>query len=90
MEWISVDDRLPDNDDEVLIYPTIDIGIDIIHGFYGALKRGEEKRFLYKYYIPDWGLEYYNHNVTHWMPLPPPPLPKTPHTKGIINENKTK
>lgn len=59
-EWISVKERLPDNDwKPVLVYRPAFIGthsnpIGIKHG--GAC-----------------GMEFPRGNITHWMPLPEPP-----------------
>lgn len=56
--WISVKDRLPDNDDKVLCCTRTAKGIqNIIIGYYmdGMWRCGM------------------NNNVTHWMPLPEPP-----------------
>lgn len=63
-EWISCSERLPSDDDEVLIHE---------HGcvYYGNYING---KFITQAYssmgeCDDW--VYYN--VTHWMPLPLPP-----------------
>lgn len=75
MEWISVEDRLPTNDDDVLVYNPKD-GISIgefdlakVHGYY------EEDG---SYFITNsgWETEYSwapYMSPTHWMPLPEPP-----------------
>jgi hypothetical protein len=70
MEWISVKDRLPKlNEDVVCIVPLMK-------------KHGKEKRILYLNCYQKNGLRWgnydghYEHNVnevTHWMPLPEPP-----------------
>ena len=71
MDWISVDDRLPDNTDMVLIWYS---------------KAGWDDRARYKpgvylgYYIADI-CEFrplgssgdFIDDISHWMPLPPPP-----------------
>lgn len=59
MEWISVKIRLPNNDDEVLVYNPKD-GISI--GEYDE-KTGWETDYYWAPYM----------SPTHWMPLPPPP-----------------
>ena len=62
--WISVEDRLPINDDEVLC---------VIKGWDDM----DYQRTL-SYDVPhkewgDWNGEEYNTVVTHWQPLPEPP-----------------
>ena len=72
-EWISVKDRLPENDDNVLV---------IVNGKYNnvtfvnammiaAFCDDEHVWFLNEY--PD----FVHANVTHWMPLPEPPKEAT-------------
>ena len=63
MEWISVEDRLPEDDEWQLVwlsgehYPR--------RGAYHA-----EKRESPRWYVRDWD---WVDIVTHWMPLPDPP-----------------
>ena len=60
--WISVRDRLPENDDEVFINE-VDIGV--IVGWYSAKNK-------------QWRCEVCgNIEVTHWQPLPNPPSDST-------------
>lgn len=66
MEWINVKDRLPGNDDMVIIYdePKDTLG-DVGSGFY--IDGG--------FFTPDSdtdGIIKFN-DVTHWMPLPETP-----------------
>ena len=76
-EWISVDDRLPDDEQEVLV---------IAHGWDGRLMYvGSHKRVeAQKSWLTGitnkssewslWGWSYLKEPmVTHWMPLPEPP-----------------
>ena len=60
MEWISVKDRLPEKEDDVLAYEFRgDVSIAYISGY--------EWRNLESGYVMDASY------VTHWMPLPEPP-----------------
>ena len=58
MDWISVDERLPDNVHEHLVYMSWG-GYDV--GYYDE---GNGWRDYNRALLPD---------VTHWMPLPGPP-----------------
>ena len=62
MEWISVDDRLPEKDCDVLY---VDLDGDM---YLGHLESGMDKDIFWTHY--DY-LE--DHHITHWMPLPKPP-----------------
>lgn len=64
MQWISVEDRLPEYGEDVLVYYAGD-GIEPPH--VGKTCRLYNMRFL---------LEGVYGQVTHWMPLPEPPRPK--------------
>ena len=77
MEWISVKDRLPDDEREVLV---------IAHGWDGRLvyvgshKRVESQKSWLTGITSEssewslWGWSYLKEPmVTHWMPLPEPP-----------------
>ena len=78
MEWISVEDRLPEEDQKVIYYFE-HTGVDI--GFYKRIKYPKE-------FIGSTGDVYGNQfignagfltdDVTHWMPLPK--NPKVTHT----------
>ena len=67
-EWISVDERLPEEDDDYIVnlhYP---------HGINIATKRSySKKRKWYGVSVNHWYTEV---NVTHWMPLPEAPKMK--------------
>lgn len=57
MEWISVEDRLPDTIGDFIIY---DAGLNhIAWSFLNSNKRWVA-----------WGHNSFYENVTHWMPLP--------------------
>lgn len=72
-KWISVDDRLPENDDEVLVYNPRD-GINL--GGFNPEREKKTYRSAWETY-DEWAP---NMNPTHWMPLPsmPIPLPSPP------------
>lgn len=74
MEWISVKERLPDFDCEVLLYDDWEYeGKSRSDVRVGSLKEVTQRKTssgITNY--PEWGCEY-AFNITHWMPLPPPP-----------------
>ena len=58
-DWISVKDRLPEISDNVLSFNGTEVGQDVYTVFNG------EHMFYSETVCPE--------EVTHWMPLPPPP-----------------
>jgi hypothetical protein len=60
MKWISVNDQLPDHENEVLLYDKSKYFPRVTTGFF---EHGQWRLF---------GTSYAE-NVTHWMPLPEPP-----------------
>ncbi len=65
MEWISVKDRLPKIEEEVLAYAGKKPWGPDIH--VGNLQEGYDSIYWTYYDYLEW------HDVTHWMPLPEPP-----------------
>lgn len=65
MNWISVKDRLPEDEEAVLVYYRFDDESKM--SFYGILTY-----YVYDPY-PHWQHESTGLKVTHWMPLPEPP-----------------
>ncbi len=65
--WISVMDRLPDTDRNVIVY---DYVVGVVIGYYG-------KRFNYKepcrWYLNGVVVNSYEPKITHWRELPDPP-----------------
>ena len=69
MNWISVKDRLPDDEEAVLIYWGFDFGKGL---------EGEEYYAIAQYICSEPKPYWSEHDkdtmvVTHWMPLPEPP-----------------
>lgn len=65
--WVSVEDRLPEIGEPVLVYaPTEEDKIQVDH----RCKTGHESGWSW-----DWCMntETFEHTVTHWQPLPAPP-----------------
>lgn len=61
--WISVTDKLPDENEEVLIYVA-----DGVFGAYTTISHYKPNDFV------KWHGIYVNETVTHWQPLPAPPV----------------
>ena len=70
-EWISVDDKLPPHNHDVLVYRpdmAMKILVDNYYGYYGEDDAEWHKGWA-KY-----GKDIHNNPlITHWMPLPQPP-----------------
>ena len=75
MEWISVEDRLPENDDEVLIYIVTDIVQAYLKDGYwkGSINVTDNMNdgYVNDRIISKQG-DIFDY-VTHWMPLPDKP-----------------
>ena len=66
-EWISVEDRLPDTDDWVLVCrETVETGYTTIVVDRCTFTVGGDRMWLAEYAT-------WKQIVTHWMPLPKPP-----------------
>ena len=70
-QWISVEDRLPTDQKDVLCY----YGFDRGDGDLGMMFMGVLCYFCYDE-NPHWQHADHNLVVTHWMPLPTPPTEK--------------
>ena len=66
-EWISVDDRLPENSDNVLIWPRPEFHDYCYVGCYECWAP-KEKQWRVEYY-DGYGTQDFYPNVTHWAPL---------------------
>lgn len=71
--WISVDERLPEDDEKVLVCATIIIGDSKTHS---TVRRGIETAKFISGKDGHYFCTLANWHVTHWMPLP--------STEGII------
>ena len=63
MEWISVEDRLPNKLDSCLVFYNANLTKSHIRT---ATYLGDE-------HFSTSGIQDYKYNITHWMPLPEPP-----------------
>lgn len=75
--WIPVTERLPELNQEVLVY-----AVGKIDGFIGSSVFALSERFLFKFFPSSKGTEEWrspwqyfmeDYEITHWMPLPEPP-----------------
>lgn len=78
MDWISVKDRLPDEDGWYLVFAPGYWGNSRIYGLDGMAYSNFKHN-----YKEHWGIERGNSRgwsgiVTHWMPLPAPPDRRPP------------
>ena len=72
MEWISVNDRLPELRDDSIIAHFDTGSIETVHveDWFKPITNGLDKNGVQKY--TKWYLTA-NPTITHWMPLPEPP-----------------
>lgn len=76
-KWISVKDRLPEDDVDVIVYAVSNNGGYTIvvtfhtHTLYGLNIEG---------WASPWQYFTRNYTITHWMPLPDPPK------EGVVNQ----
>ena len=67
-EWISVEDRLPNKNDECLVWPRPNDDLNIVTAVYQPWLKNWTQDFYNGYDYEDCILK-----VTHWMLLPEPP-----------------
>lgn len=75
MQWISVKDRLPDKEENVLFFD----GDMIYIGGIGSYEEGyEEGGKIIDFWIdfPQESIDFEWNDITHWMPLPSSPVNK--------------
>ena len=80
MQWISVKDKLPDNEDYVFLYD-IDLGTIPTVGWYESSEGGREGFFTADHCLR------LRLIVTHWMPLPE--LPRAFSLKKLDSHEST-
>lgn len=66
--WISVDERSPPNEEQVLAVDEYGITYRIAWLLHGC------------WYATDWDNPYYSPDIAYWMPLPNPPTDREPKT----------
>lgn len=75
-EWISVEGRLPESDDEFLVVAYGEVRTCMFNPWLSDPSKNREHSYQWfeELDIPNFGSERYNvGGVTHWMPLPEPP-----------------
>lgn len=65
MEWISVNDRLPDNDTDVLLLFPRNMAVGYYHYDEWSVASGDDMYTC---------VREHEERPTHWMPLPAPPV----------------
>ena len=68
--WISVEERLPETDDSVLVHPGVEL--ENFHQI-AEYDMFNLKCFVVTEYQSHGVVEFEHKHVTHWMPLPEPP-----------------
>ena len=83
--WRDVKEELPDNDDEILIWPHHKYAGSTAHfNPYEDNGDGVGKNEFYYSTDDQWGEDYYHEiNVTHWMPLPSFDVEKQLNLKAV-------
>lgn len=73
-QWISVKDRLPELDQEVLVYAVGKVDGFIGHHVYALCNRFVQRIFLsapgHEMWSSPWDYFHMDYKITHWMPLP--------------------
>ena len=67
-EWISVKDRLPEGNQECLVWPQPNEDMNIISATFQPWSKKWTQDIYNGYAYED-----FEPDVTHWQPLPPPP-----------------
>lgn len=66
-DWISVEDKLPEFDEPVLLWST-----GFTSAAYGRLDNVNKKGNAFKW-VTFQAVDYTDYEITHWMSLPNPP-----------------
>lgn len=91
-KWISVKDRLPNEDDKYFVFKKTAFGCwcDVL-GFAKDGRKisrydfGDQWKNVWYYYDSEYGYGV-SENVTHWMPLPEPPSESTVTVEDECND----
>ncbi|HEJ7039347.1 TPA: DUF551 domain-containing protein [Serratia liquefaciens] len=70
--WVACSERLPDDDEFVLVWPLPDFGVELHVGQYCECHMKGEGWYA-QVNEQNYGIEWYPITVTHWMPLPAAP-----------------
>ena len=77
MNWISVKDRLPEDEVKVWLHCINFVKSDVAHNDAISIKSPPGGRLgWYSGFLGEWKIEgspSTGWNITHWQPLPPPP-----------------
>ncbi|HBT6275601.1 TPA: DUF551 domain-containing protein [Klebsiella quasipneumoniae] len=71
-KWIPVNERMPEDDDFVYIWPRPDFGVELHVGQYCECSPKGDGWYA-QVYEQNYGIEWHPITVTHWMPLPTAP-----------------
>ncbi|WP_346827270.1 DUF551 domain-containing protein [Serratia inhibens] len=73
--WVACSERLPDDDEFVLVWPLPDFGVELHVGQYCECHMKGDGWYA-QVNEQNYGIEWYPITVTHWMPLPAAPKPE--------------
>lgn len=71
-EWIKCSERMPEDDEFVYVWPRPDFGVELYVGQY-CEDHIKGDGWYAQVYENNYGIEWHQIKVTHWMPLPEPP-----------------
>jgi hypothetical protein len=83
MKWISVNDKLPEDNSDVLV-----IIFDRNEYYVPFTTKYKKRKFWNEFEDTERGIDPYHHLVSHWMYLPEPPSKqKINNEKSYITKN---